>query len=70
MLQKILDFFEIKQVETGKPPAKTQETPVHEEKPEGSVQAPEEPAIEERMPEPIEPPKIGEEGKRLRIENE
>lgn len=74
MLEKIADFLEIKEVETGKPPAKTQETPVHadleSEKP-SEVQPPEEgSAIEVEMPAVGEVAKIGEEGKRRRIKLE
>ena len=68
ILQEVADFLEITEVKTGKPPARTQETPVHvENEPEGDVQPPEESAIEVMMPEPVEPSKIGEEGKRRRI---
>lgn len=74
MLEKIADFLEIKEVETGKPPAKTQEKPVHVEvQPEkpSEVQPPEDTsAIEVKVPEVGEPPKIGEEGKRRRIKIE
>ena len=68
ILQRILEFFEIKEVEIGKPPAKTQETPVHVEEPTGEPQPPEESAIEVKMPQPIEPSPIGEEGNRRRIQ--
>lgn len=59
--KKIKEFLEIKEVEVGKPPAKTEAKPVSEDgKPETS-------AIEVEQPEPIEQPEIGEEGKRKRI---
>lgn len=63
LIKKILDFFEVKEVEVGKPPAKTEAKPVGEDgKPEIETSA-----IEEKKPEPIEPAKIGEEGRRRRI---
>lgn len=65
LLKKIVEFFEIKEVEVAKPPAKTHEKPVHAEG--SSVQPPESSAIEVKEPEPIEPLKIGEEGRRRRI---
>lgn len=73
LLKEIVDFFEIEEVETGKPPAKTHEKPVHVEiEPDlpSSVQPPEESAIEVKMPEVGEASKIGEEGKRRRIKLE
>jgi len=70
VLQQIADFLEIKEVEVAKPPAKTQETPVHVEVAEGAVQPPENSPIEVQMPEPIEPAKIGEEGRKRRIKIE
>ena len=62
-VKKILQFFEIEEVEqTGKPPAKTEVKPVPESEPE--------PSIEQEKPEPIELATIGEEGKRRRIKIE
>jgi len=73
LLEKVADFLEIQEVETAKPPARTQETPVHVElqpaKP-SDVQPPEESAIEVKMPEVGKPSPIGEEGKRRRIKLE
>lgn len=66
ILKKIKEFFEIKEVEVAKPPAKTQEKPVHTEA--SSVQPPEASAIEVKEPEPVEPVKLGEEGRRRRIQ--
>ena len=60
IIKKILQFFEIEELEqTGKPPAKTEVKPVEEGVPE--------PSIQEEKPEPIELATIGEEGKRRRI---
>lgn len=69
-LKKLLDFFEIKEVEpeVAKPPAKTEEKPVHTEEPEVGLPAPETSAIEVKEPEPLPTPEIGEEGKRRRIQ--
>ena len=67
LLEKLAEFFEITEVkEVAKPPAKTQEKPVHVEETK-SVQPPEASAIEVKEPEPVEPVKIGEEGKKRRI---
>lgn len=65
LLKKIKDFLEIKEVEVAKPPAKTQEKPVHTEA--SSVQPPEASAIEVKEPQPVEPVHLGEEGRRRRI---
>jgi len=73
MLEKIVDFLEIEEVETGKPPAKTQEAPVHVEvEPEkpSEVQPPEESVIEVEVPQPVESETIGEKGRRRRIKLE
>lgn len=72
ILQEVADFLEIKEVETGKPPAKTEEKPVHVEVESETpvVQPPEESAIEVTMPEVGEPSEIGELGKRRRIKLE
>ena len=66
-LKKIKEWLEIEEVKPteGKPPAKTTEKPVHTEA--ESVQPPEKSAIEVKEPEPVEPAKIGEEGRRRRI---
>ena len=66
LLQRVIDFFEIEEVkEVAKPPAKTEEKPVRTE-----AKTPEASAIEVKEPEPVEPAKIGEEGKRRRIKIE
>lgn len=72
ILQKVADFLELEEVETGKPPAKTEDVPVHVE-PEtpSEAQAPEDTsAIEVKMPEAGKPSEIGERGKRERIKLE
>ena len=74
ILQTVVEFLELEEVETGKPPAKTQETPVHVEvQPElpSEVQPPEDTsAIEVKMPDVGKPSEIGEEGKRRRLKFE
>ena len=69
-LKKIKEFLEIKEVTVGKPPAKTEEKPVQTEvsPKEGELPSHEEPAIEKKEPEPVEPPEIGEKGRRDRIQ--
>jgi len=58
IVEKMLDFFEIEEVkeELGKPPAKTEEKPVQTEvePKEGDLPTHEEPAIEEKVPEPLQ----------------
>ena len=63
-VKEVAEWLEIKEVEVAKPPAKTTEKPVHAE---DTPQPPEDSAIEVKEPEPVESPKIGEEGKRRRI---
>ena len=68
LIEKIVDFLEIEEVkeEIGKPPAKTQEKPVHVEEAH-SMQPPEDQVIEVKEPEPLPFPEIGEKGRRDRI---
>ena len=69
VLKKIAKFLEIEEVKpVAKPPAKTEEKPVHAEA--SSVQPPEASAIEVKEPEPVEPVKLGEEGRKRRIKVE